>query len=93
VVVSSGLAESSSSWGNNRRSRIIVASAIPGAWMWMPISTHGKSGSAAAEAQLRLVTIEALTGQRPLGWYTGRTSPRTQRLVVEHGGFLYDADS
>jgi allantoinase len=40
-----------------------------------------------------VATIEALTGQRPLGWYTGRTSPRTQRLVAEEGGFLYDADS
>ena len=29
----------------------------------------------------------------PLGWYTGRDSPNTRRLVVEHGGFLYDADS
>jgi allantoinase len=40
-----------------------------------------------------VAAIERLTGQRPLGWYTGRTSPQTQRLVVEHGGFLYDADS
>ena len=32
-------------------------------------------------------------GAAPLGWYTGRDSPRTRRLVVEHGGFLYDADS
>ncbi len=37
--------------------------------------------------------ITRLTGQRPLGWYTGRTSERTQRLVAEEGGFLYDADS
>src|ERR1035441_4124073 len=29
----------------------------------------------------------------PLGWYTGRDSPQTRRLVVEHGGFLYDSDS
>jgi len=36
--------------------------------------------------------IRALTGAAPLGWYTGRTSPNTRRLVVEHGGFLYDAD-
>jgi allantoinase len=28
-----------------------------------------------------------------LGWYTGRDSPNTRRLVVEHGGFLYDSDS
>jgi putative urate catabolism protein len=33
-----------------------------------------------------------LTGNRPLGWYTGRTSPNTRRLVVEDGGFTYDAD-
>lgn len=35
----------------------------------------------------------ALTGQRPLGWYQGRTSPNTARLVAEEGGFVYDADS
>ena len=34
-----------------------------------------------------------VTGNRPLGWYTGRTSVNTQRLVQEAGGFLYDADS
>jgi putative urate catabolism protein len=34
-----------------------------------------------------------VTGTRPLGWYTGRTSPHTRKLVVEAGGFLYDADS
>lgn len=33
------------------------------------------------------------TGSRPLGWYTGRNSPHTRRLVVEDGGFLYDSDS
>lgn len=36
---------------------------------------------------------EKLTGSRPLGWYQGRTSPNTARLVAEEGGFLYDADS
>ena len=36
--------------------------------------------------------ITQLTGERPLGWYTGRTSVNTRRLVVEEGGFLYDAD-
>ena len=35
----------------------------------------------------------ALTGARPLGWYQGRTSPNTARLVAEEGGFVYDADS
>lgn len=34
-----------------------------------------------------------VTGSRPLGFYQGRVSPNTRRLVVEAGGFLYDADS
>ncbi len=36
--------------------------------------------------------IKRLTGKAPEGWYTGRTSENTRRLVVEHGGFVYDAD-
>ena len=38
-------------------------------------------------------TLAALTGRAPDGWYTGRDSPNTRRLVVEHGGFVDDADS
>ena len=34
-----------------------------------------------------------VTGERPLGWYTGRNSPNTLALAVEAGGFLYCADS
>ncbi|MEY4564706.1 MAG: allantoinase PuuE, partial [Pseudomonadota bacterium] len=37
--------------------------------------------------------IERLTGQRPDGWYTGRDSPQTRRLVADFGGFAYDSDS
>ncbi|MGA9871977.1 MAG: allantoinase, partial [Rhodococcus sp. (in: high G+C Gram-positive bacteria)] len=37
--------------------------------------------------------LSTLTGRAPLGWYTGRDSPSTRELVVEHGGFLYDSDS
>ncbi len=37
--------------------------------------------------------LRQLTGQHPLGWYTGRDSPNTRSLVVEHGGFLYDSDN
>jgi putative urate catabolism protein len=36
---------------------------------------------------------QRLLGERPLGWYTGRISPITRRLVVEDGGFLYDSDA
>jgi putative urate catabolism protein len=42
--------------------------------------------------QKAIEIIRRLTGERPLGWYTGRTSPNTRRLVAEEGGFLYDAD-
>ena len=37
-------------------------------------------------------SIERLTGARPLGWYTGRDSPNTRRLVADYGGFEYDSD-
>ncbi|AUN32954.1 allantoinase PuuE [Niveispirillum cyanobacteriorum] len=43
--------------------------------------------------RLAIDTIRDLTGERPLGWYTGRLGPNTRRLVVEEGGFLYDADA
>lgn len=37
--------------------------------------------------------LHEITGQKPVGWYTGRTSPNTRRLVAEEGDFLYDADA
>lgn len=45
-----------------------------------------------AHMQRAIDIIKDLTGARPLGWYTGRTSPNTRKLVAEDGGFLYDAD-
>src|SRR5690606_6938628 len=36
--------------------------------------------------------VARLTGRHPQGWYTGRDSPNTRRLLLEEGGFLYDAD-
>ena len=39
--------------------------------------------------------VEAITrvcGERPLGWYTGRDSPNTERLVADEGGFEYHSD-
>ena len=32
-------------------------------------------------------------GKRPEGWYTGRNSPNTRKLIIEEGGFLYDSDA
>jgi allantoinase len=43
--------------------------------------------------QRAVAGIERLTGERPVGWMTGRPSMRTRALVVEEGGFLYDRDA
>ncbi len=45
-----------------------------------------------AHMQEAVAILRGLTGNAPLGWYTGRDSPNTRKLVVEHGGFAYDAD-
>jgi len=60
-------------------------------WRWInyqdvPLDVERSHMQRAIEIHRRL------TGERPLGWYIGRTSPNTRRLVVENGGFLYDAD-
>jgi len=61
-------------------------------WRW--ISYQSIDEDTEREHVARAVeALVALTGSAPLGWYTGRDSPNTRRLVVEHGGFLYDADS
>ena len=39
-----------------------------------------------------MAIIQKLTGERALGWYTGRDSPNTHRLVADYGGFEYDSD-
>jgi putative urate catabolism protein len=60
-------------------------------WRWI----HYQSMDEATEREhlrIGMEIAERLTGQRPLGWYTGRDSPNTRRLVVDHGGFLYDSD-
>jgi putative urate catabolism protein len=60
-------------------------------WRWInyqyvPLEVEREHMQRAIEIHTRL------TGERPLGWYTGRTSPNTRKLVVEDGGFVYDAD-
>jgi len=42
--------------------------------------------------QKAIAIHRAVTGERPLGWYLGRCSPRTHRLIAEEGGFSYNAD-
>ncbi|HEX2816189.1 MAG TPA: allantoinase PuuE [Phenylobacterium sp.] len=60
-------------------------------WRWINYQTVDERTE--REHMRRAVEIHTrLTGARPLGWYTGRTSPNTRRLAAEEGGFLYDAD-
>ncbi len=60
-------------------------------WRWL----HYQGMDAKTERQHMHQAVDVLTelfGNTPQGWYTGRDSPNTRRLVVEHGGFLYDSD-
>jgi allantoinase len=60
-------------------------------WRWI----HYQDIDEATEREhmrLGVQVIRDLTGSAPLGWYTGRDSPNTRRLVCDHGGFLYDSD-
>jgi len=60
-------------------------------WRWI----HYQNLDEATEREhmrIGMEIIERLTGERALGWYTGRDSPNTRRLVADYGGFLYDSD-
>jgi allantoinase len=46
-----------------------------------------------AHLEAAVQIMQEICGAPPLGWYTGRDSPNTRRLLIEHGGFIYDADS
>ena len=60
-------------------------------WRWIHYQNVDEA-TERAHMRLALQAIEQVTGQRPLGWYTGRDSPNTRRLVADDGGFAYDAD-
>ena len=81
------------------RNRPAVEAMLRAGW---EIASHGyrwidyQHVDEATEVQHMARAIEIhtdLTGAPPLGWYTGRTSPNTARLVAEAGGFVYSADS
>jgi len=60
-------------------------------WRW--INYQDLPAEVEAEHMARAIEIHTrLTGERPLGWYTGRTSPNSRRIAAQDGGFLYDAD-
>ncbi len=61
-------------------------------WRWIHYQGLDEA-TERAHMQIGMEIIERLTGERALGWYTGRDSPNTHRLVADYGGFLYDSDS
>jgi len=61
-------------------------------WRW--IDYHGMpEDEERRHIRLTIEAIERICGKRPVGWYTGRGSLNTRRLVREEGGFLYSADA
>ena len=68
-------------------------------WRWIHYQNLDEA-TERAHMDKALAILERLTGQRHgqaqtvhgAGWYTGRDSPNTRRLVVDHGGFAYDSD-
>jgi len=60
-------------------------------WKWI----HYQVVDEATEREhmrLAMDILHKMTGERPAGWYTGRDSPNTRRLVADFGGFEYDSD-
>ena len=60
-------------------------------WRWINYQQVDEA-TERAHMQAGIAVIRQLTGQPPLGWYTGRDSPNTRRLVADAGGFEYDSD-
>jgi putative urate catabolism protein len=62
------------------------------AWRWIDYQ-HMPEAVEREHIRKAVEILTRVTGKPPVGWYTGRCGPNTRRLVVEHGGFLYDADA
>ncbi|CFR17648.1 allantoinase PuuE [Yersinia kristensenii] len=60
-------------------------------WRWLHYQ-HIDEYTELMHMQQAIAVMRDLFGQSPSGWYTGRDSPNTRRLVVENGNFLYDSD-
>ena len=60
-------------------------------WRWINYQQAGVD-TEREHMRLGMDAIEKLTGSFPLGWYTGRDSPNTRRLVADDGRTLYDSD-
>ena len=85
-------------WALERNPQAAAAIAVSG----FEVACHGQrwidyhrvsEADERADMLRNIETVTRMIGRRPVGWYTGRQSPNTRRLVVEIGGFLYDSDA
>jgi len=61
-------------------------------WRWIHHQFMAEAEEREHIATGTRIVRELTGGAWPLGWYTGRDSPNTKRLVADHGGYLYDSD-
>ena len=61
-------------------------------WRWIDYQ-HVAEQVEREHIQLAIDAVLRVTGNRPVGWMTGRPGPNTRRLLVEEGGFIYDRDA
>ncbi|HUP07972.1 MAG TPA: allantoinase PuuE [Caldimonas sp.] len=61
-------------------------------WRWIH-HQHMDEGTERQHVETATRMIRSMTGGAwPLGWYTGRDSPNTKRLVADVAGYEYDSD-
>ena len=65
----------------------------PHGYKWIDYKRHAGRGRARATSPRRSGCTPIVTGERPTGWYTGRSSLNTVELVAEEGGFDYVSDT
>lgn len=61
-------------------------------WRWIHYQHMDEATEREHIAQGTAIIREMTGGQWPQGWYTGRDSPNTRRLLLDHGGYAYDSD-
>ena len=61
-------------------------------WRWIDYQSVAEDVER-EHIKLAVEALSEMTGSAPVGWMTGRPGPNTRRLLVEHGGFLYDRDA
>lgn len=81
------------------QNRVAVAAMQQAKW---EIASHGlrwrsyadlKEEEERIEINKAITQHEEITGSKPTGWYTGRMSLNTRRLLVDAGCFLYDSNA